>query len=118
MQTKEEAGRRIKAAREALGLRLEDVTAAIPEISVSRLSNWEQGRNMIGVDEAKKLAPLLKVSAAYLLTIEDEISDSRELALLDHYRSADERGRTQILRIAESESSYHLSKDQDADKAA
>ncbi len=70
MSTKDEAGKRIKLAREALGLTLEGVCARVDGLTVSRLSNWEHGRNMIGVDEAKKLAPALGVSAAYILTID------------------------------------------------
>ena len=106
MNTKEEAGRRIRDARTRLKLRLEDVCANIPEITVSRLSNWEQGRNMIGVDEAKKIAPILKVSAAYLLTLEDSQLDERESALLTLYRQTDPRGRDAILHVAERESAY------------
>ena len=106
MDTKAEAGRRIKAARLALGLRLEDVCSRIPELTVSRLSNWEQGRNLIGVEEAKKLAPVLGVSAGYILTLEDAPADKRESALLQLFRESDERGRTSIFRVAESQSAY------------
>lgn len=106
MSTKEEAGRRIKRARNARGLTLEDVAKAIEGFSVSRVSNWEQGLNMIGVDEARKLGPFLDVSAAYLLTLDDNPSDPCEKKLLDCYRHTDERGRAQILRVAESESQY------------
>lgn len=113
MTTKEEAGRRIKAARLKKGLRLEDVCSQIPELIVSRLSNWEQGRNMVGVDEAKKLAPILGVSASYLLTIEDEPGDTRERALIDLYRQSDVRGKDEILHIAERQSAYAISRDDD-----
>lgn len=61
---------------------------------------------MIGVDEAKKLAPILKVSAAYLLTIEDTPRNEQECALVDMYRNADGRGKETIFRVAESESAY------------
>ena len=117
MNTKEEAGRRIKAARTAKGLTLEDVANRIPELSVSRLSNWEQGRNMISVDEARKLGPTLGVDPAYLLTLQEEPNDNRERALLDYYRRSDDRGRTQILRVAESESKYAV-EPSDNEKAA
>jgi transcriptional regulator with XRE-family HTH domain len=106
MSTKEETGRRLKAARKAKGLRLEDLAGHYPEMSISRVSNWEQGRNMIGVDEAKKLAQLYGVSAAYLLTIEDKPAEPVELELIDHFRKADPRGRAQILRVAQSEAEY------------
>ena len=111
MTTKEEAGRRIREARNRLKLRLEDVCANIPEITVSRLSNWEQGRNMIGVDEAKKIAPVLKVSAAYILTLEDSRLDEREGALLGMYRQTDKRGQDAILHVAERESAYLVETD-------
>jgi len=106
VNTKEEAGRRIKAARNAKGLRLEDVEKELPEFSVSRISNWEQGRNMIGVDEAKKLAPVLGVRPGYLLTLDTHPIDPREKALFEYYHRCDERGRNQILRVAEAESHY------------
>lgn len=108
MDTKTEAGRRIREARERLGLKLKDVETAIPEISKSRLSNWEQGINMIGVDEAKKLAPLLHVSPGYILTVEDEIPDRRAKLILKYWNALDERGRDTVLRVAESESAYHV----------
>lgn len=80
MDTKFEAGRRIREARDKLGLKLRDVEEAIPEISVSRLSNWEQGINMIGVDEAKPLCaggPDLPCNMQWL-TIEAHKSKTRE----------------------------------------
>ena len=116
MTTKEEAGRRIRAARLKKEMRLEDVCSQIPELIVSRLSNWEHGRNMIGVDEAKKLAPVLGVSAAYLLTIEDEPGDMRERALIDLYRQSDIRGKDEILHIAERQSAYTVSRPDDEDQ--
>lgn len=62
MDIKEESGKRLKAAREALGLKLREVACQVPGLNVSRLSNWEHGTRMIGVEEAKKLAPILKIS--------------------------------------------------------
>ncbi len=70
MDTKKEAGRRIKQAREAKGYTLKAVCDQLPGLTVSRLSNWETGLRMIGVDEAKKLAPVLGLSAADILTVE------------------------------------------------
>lgn len=72
MCTKKESGRRIKARREELGLTLADVCSLVDGLSVSRLSNWEHGRNMIGVDEAKKLSAVLGLPVSYILTIEDD----------------------------------------------
>lgn len=111
-QTKIESGRRIKNARDSLNLTLADVHAKLPWLTVSRLSNWEQGSRMIGVEEAKKLAPILNVSAAYLLTLEDAPIDTKEKALLNLYRNLDERGKSTLIRVAETESTYQL-EDQD-----
>lgn len=69
--TKKTSGRRIKARREELGLTLADVCSLIDGLSVSRLSNWEHGRNMVSVDEAKKLSAVLDLPVAYILTVED-----------------------------------------------
>lgn len=118
MSTKKEAGRRIKAAREAKELTLKDVEKLVPGITFNRLSNWEHGRNMIGVAEAKKLAPALGVTAAYILTLEDEPAEQREKVLLDHYRHSDVRGRDHILRIAEQESQYLVDRPDESAKAA
>lgn len=73
--TKKKSGARIRTKRIELKMTLKDVHELIPEISLSRLSNWEQGLNMVSVDAAKKLAMVFKVSAAYLLTLEDTPMD-------------------------------------------
>lgn len=118
MSIKVEAGRRIKAAREAKGLTLKDVEKLLPGITFNRLSNWEQGRNMIGVAEAKKLAPVLGVTAAYILTLEDKPAEPQEKVLLDNYRNSDPRGRAHISRVAEQELQYSIERPNDAAKAA
>lgn len=118
MATEEEAGRRIKAAREALHLTLREVCAAVPGLHVSTLSNWEQGIRMIGVDEARRLAPVLKVTPGYLLTIDDTTPTPREQALLDLYRATDTRGQDVIISVAEKESSYVVEPESHDDKAA
>lgn len=117
METKKEAGRRIREAREALHLVRKDIERAIPEISETRLANWEYGINMIGVDEAKKLAPLLHVSPGYLLTIEEKPPDARKTLMDQYWNALDERGRDTVLRVAESESAYGVDDDhQDCDE--
>jgi len=118
MTTQEEAGRRIKAARKAARLKLREVCAALPGLQISRLSMWERGQRMISVDEARRLAPVLRVSAAYLLTLEDEPPTPQEVALLELYRATDPRGQSVILRVAETESSYALTTDQHGTEAA
>ncbi len=52
---------------------------------------------------AKRLALLYRVSAAYLLGLQDEIGDVRLERIQDAYQRADERGKESILRIAEVE---------------
>lgn len=118
MDTKTEAGKRIKAARLHNNMTLDEVCAKIPGLLASRLSNWEHGRNMVGVDEAKKLAPVLGVSAAYLLTLEDAPDNQRERSLIDLYRHSDDRGKDTIFRVAEQESTYPVNGEENAERAA
>jgi transcriptional regulator with XRE-family HTH domain len=109
MDTKTESGRRIAAQRNDLGLKQREVCALVPGLTVTRLSNWEKGLRMISVDEAKRLAPVLKTSAGYLLTLDDVPGDPRERALLEKYRLCDERGRQTLHRVAEAECPYDVS---------
>lgn len=102
MKTREEAGRRIKAAREALGMTLQDVCGKVPGLTVSRLSNWEQGLRMISVEQAKRLGPVFKVSPEYILTLQDE-TGLEESKLLELFRNADARGKRELFRYAESQ---------------
>jgi len=78
MDIKIESGRRLRTARKQLGMKLREVCAQLPGVSVSKLSNWEQGRNMIGLEHAKVLAPLLKVKPSYLYTLEDTNFDNAD----------------------------------------
>lgn len=59
---------------------------------------------MVGVEEAKKLAPVLDISTAYILTVDDGARDKTELSLLESFRAADARGQKNILRTAREES--------------
>ena len=109
MDTKTESGRRIAAARKLAEMTLQEVCNAIPGLTVTRLSNWEHGTRMISVDEAKRLAPVLKTTASYLLTIDDEPGDPRERALLEKYRLCDENSQRMLHRVAEAECAYRVS---------
>lgn len=72
---------------------------------------------MIGVEEAKKLAPILCISAAYILTLEDAPLNTKEDFLMKLYRQSDNRGKDAILRVAESQSAYSVSdNNSDTDK--
>lgn len=102
MKTREEAGRRIRLAREKKELTLQEVCEKVPGLTVSRLSNWEQGLRMISVEQAKRLGPVLGVSPEYILTLQDE-TGLEESKLLELFRSADARGKRELFRYAESQ---------------
>lgn len=97
----EEISRRLAEARNARGMTLKDVCALVPGLQVTTLHSYERGARSMPIGLAKKLSPIYRVSAAFLLTISD---DKTEDALLDMYRHADERGKATIRRVAESES--------------
>ncbi len=105
MEWMAEQGRRLKAAREAKGLTVEQLAGMTGgELKAPRISNYEQGTRGMKPPQAKLLAKLLNVSPAYLLTLtEDADLSERERALLDLFRHADDRGKTAITRLAESE---------------
>ncbi len=73
---------------------------------------------MISVDYARRLATVLKVTPAYLLTVEDASPSPREQSLLDLYRTTDERGQTTIFSVAEKESNFAVNPEQHDHKAA
>lgn len=118
MDLKEEIGRRIKKAREDAGLTLLDLENRTAVLKVSRISNYEQGRRTPGPEEAKLLARALGVSAAYLLCVDAE-SELRpdEQALIENYRATDGRGKSTIIRIAESQPVYIADRNRDEKKA-
>lgn len=119
MDTKEESGRRIRAARNALGLTLKEVCDQTNGLlTPTRLSNWEHGHRMISVEEAKRLAPILDTTAGYLLTIDDTPGDKRIRTLIATYQKLDERGRDTVHRVAEAQLPYELSPKADTNKAA
>ena len=63
-------------------------------LSKSRISNYEQGLQRLGIEEAQALARALgTVSAVYLLCLDDEaFLVVEELKLLRCFRGTDERG--------------------------
>lgn len=79
-----EAGRRIKAARKALGLSL----AALSKLSGgiltgSRIGNYEQGAREVDIFAARLLAKALDVHPAYLMGLISE-EEHRFLKALSH----------------------------------
>lgn len=105
-ETRVLAGERILAALHKINKTQAELCREVSWLSATRLNNWIKGERMIGLDEAKKLAPILHVKAAYILTIDDNPGDQREDAILDLYRNSDERGQRTIFRVAEEESKY------------
>jgi transcriptional regulator with XRE-family HTH domain len=71
MNFKEQIAGRITKARKAKGLTIKALSASIGTLSAARISNWEQGTRSPGPEEAKQLASVLHVSAAYLLCLTD-----------------------------------------------
>lgn len=109
MDIKEESGRRIRERREDCRLSVTEAAEQLEFSSPSRLVNYEKGRRMVSVEDAKRMADLFKnCSAAYLLTLEEKLPDPRLQKLAEIYEQTDERGKTNIIRAAESESAYFV----------
>jgi transcriptional regulator with XRE-family HTH domain len=101
-------GQRLRAARQAQGLSLSDLSSRTGSLSKSRISNYEQGIRRMGLEEAQTLALALgSVTPVYLLCLDDtDPLSQHERALVEKFRSADERGRETILRIADAQADY------------
>ncbi|QRX81641.1 helix-turn-helix domain-containing protein [Glaciimonas sp. PAMC28666] len=107
---KKEVGKRLKEARNAKKLTLEATSLLVPGLSTTRLSNWENGTRSSDLKIVKKLAEVYEASASYMLTLEDAPPDPRLRHLIELYKAADSRGQDTILRVAESESTYEVTK--------
>jgi transcriptional regulator with XRE-family HTH domain len=101
-------GQRLRAARQAQGLSLSDLSGRTGSLSKSRISNYEQGIRRMGLEEAQELALALgSVTPTYLLCLDDtDPLSADERALVERYRQADVRGRETILRVAETQTVY------------
>lgn len=67
-----ESNARLKRARKQAGLTLKELSGLTSgKLSVSRISNYEQGSRSVNVEVANILAPLLLVTPAYLLCVEE-----------------------------------------------
>jgi transcriptional regulator with XRE-family HTH domain len=110
MELTKRIGQRLRAARQALGLSLADLSSRTGSLSKSRISNYEQGIRRMGLEEAQELALALgTVTPTYLLCLDDKGPLSQdERYLVDRYREADTRGRDTILKIAETQSVYRV----------
>jgi transcriptional regulator with XRE-family HTH domain len=110
MDLTKKIGQRLRAARQAQGLSLSDLSGRTGSLSKSRISNYEQGIRRMGLEEAHELSLALgSVSATYLLCLDDKDPLSQEERyLLDRYRDTDPRGRATILKVAEGQADYRL----------
>ncbi len=101
MNEKSEIGRRIALARNNKDLTLDAVCLLVPGLTKTTLNSYELGARTLPIHMAKKLAPIYGVSAAYLLTISDDMTED---VLIQKYRQADQRGKETIQRVAGIES--------------
>lgn len=107
---RKEAGRRLARAMKEREWGPADLAAAVDYfVSPQAISNYVSGFRGLKVDVAKALAQALgNVSAAYLMTLDDEPQHSQPLqpderALLDNYNAADERGKRSIRSVADAQ---------------
>lgn len=104
MDYKKESGRRLKSAREDKRMTLAELSKRVGGVlSVSRISNYEQGERMIGPQEALALAPHLGVQPSHLLCVDVEEGDMtpEESSLLRNFRALPERDRAEYSRRIE-----------------
>lgn len=90
------------ALKKVRKIRQTDLCRELMWLETTTLNDWIHGRRMLSLEKAMMLAPALKVSPAFLLTLED-MHDPREQALLAAFRAADERGKKSIHRLAQLE---------------
>jgi len=90
---------RISTEREYLGLKQEQVAAAL-SISRAAVSAIETGRRRVSGQELKRLATLFGTSVDRLLGAEPE-QDPTSAALFRATKALSERDREQVLRFAE-----------------
>jgi transcriptional regulator with XRE-family HTH domain len=76
-----ELGNRIRARREKLGLKQQDLANAL-DISPQAVSKWERGENAPDITVLKPLARLLDVSTDWLLSVHEEPRNEFEAAVL------------------------------------
>lgn len=100
------AGLRIKAARKAMGLSGAKLASLVPGLTPSALGNYEQGTRYPSPSILTGLAKALKEPASYLGALDD---DQGLVTLSRTYVRLDERGKTTIHRVAESQPSEYSS---------
>jgi len=101
MNYKIETGKRIRAAREGLGLSLEELSRKTDgKLSKSRIGNYEQGLRMPGPAEANTLAAALGVDAAYLLCLQ-RVFTEQAIQLMRNWQALPEKDRMDYFRRIE-----------------
>lgn len=108
MDLTQKIGQRLRAARQAQGLSLSDLSSRTGSLSKSRISNYEQGIRRMGLEEAQELALALgSVTPTYLLCLDDKDPLSvEERYLVERFRDTDARGRETVLKVAETQAVY------------
>lgn len=108
MDLTQKIGQRLRAARQAQGLSLSDLSSRTGSLSKSRISNYEQGIRRMGLEEAQELALALgSVTPTYLLCLDDKDPLSvEERYLVERFRDTDARGRETVLKVAEIQAVY------------
>lgn len=101
MDYKTEIGRRIKQAREGMGLSLEQLSKLLNgKLSKSRISNYEQGARMPGPYEANLLAQALGVDAAHLMCLQT-VFTAQAIRLMRNWMALPENERNAYFRRIE-----------------
>ena len=101
MDYKAEIGKRIRAAREKLGISLEELSRRTGgKLSKSRIGNYEQGLRMPGPLEANTLAAALGVDAAYLMCLQT-VFTSKAIELMRNWEALPEKERLEYFRRIE-----------------
>lgn len=104
MDYKAESGRRLRRAREDAGLTLRELSERTRHLSISRISNYEQGLRYMDPEAAIDLGRALGVRPAWLMCVDnDDALSGEERALLIRYQLTDDRGKQAIKAIAESQ---------------
>lgn len=72
--SKDEIAAKLKAAREGLGLKQEDVASYL-DVTPQKVSSFETGRTRVDVDTLGKLCELYKIDVNYVLGLEKADTD-------------------------------------------
>ncbi len=100
-----EIGRRLQASRKACGLTLREASEDIPGLGISALANYEAGTRLVKIYFIKLLARKYGVSAAWLMTLEEDAGAAEEEILLSYFRLSSQDSKKRILRYARFEQS-------------